>query len=76
MIRISDILWSKEFRLPSLVVICIFLALILGEQMVYGIAILLGILQLVFESYERIQRKRFNLDYLAFLALGTALILG
>ncbi|PIX89869.1 MAG: cadmium-translocating P-type ATPase [Candidatus Moranbacteria bacterium CG_4_10_14_3_um_filter_45_9] len=76
MIRISDILWSKEFRLPSLVVICIFLALILGEQMVYGIAILLGILQLVFESYERIRRKRFNLDYLAFLALGTALILG
>lgn len=76
MIRLSDIFWNREFRLPFLIIVCILLALLLGEKMVYGIAILLGIMQLVSESYERIRRKRFNLDYLAFLALGTALILG
>lgn len=76
MIRLSDIFWSREFRLPFVIIICILLAVLLGEKMVYGIAILFGILQLVFESYERIKRKRFNLDYLAFLALGTALVLG
>lgn len=76
MIRLSDIFWSREFRLPFVIIICILLAVLLGEKMIYGIAILFGILQLVFESYERIKRKRFNLDYLAFLALGTALVLG
>lgn len=75
MISLFDIFRSKEFRLPFLIVFCIFLALILGEKRVYSVAILFGITQLLFESYERIKRGRFNLDYIAFLALGTALIL-
>ncbi|MEI8096765.1 MAG: heavy metal translocating P-type ATPase [Candidatus Moraniibacteriota bacterium] len=75
MISIFDIFWSKEFRLPFLIMLCIFVALFLGESRIYGIAIFLGILQLFSESYERIKRGRLNLDYLAFLALGTALIL-
>jgi heavy metal translocating P-type ATPase len=76
MISFFDILWSKEFRLPFVIVLCILLALFFHESTLYGIAILFGMAQLVFESYERIKRKRLNLDYLAFLALGTAFVLG
>jgi len=75
MLSIFDIFWSKEFRLPLLIIVCIFLALFLGEKNIYGIAILFGVVLLLLESYKRIKRGRLNLDYLAFLALGTALLL-
>lgn len=76
MISIFDILRSREFRSPFFIIACILLALLLREQWVYGIAILLGMGQLLLESYERIKLRRWNLDYLAFIALGTALFLG
>ncbi|MFZ2187360.1 MAG: heavy metal translocating P-type ATPase [Candidatus Moraniibacteriota bacterium] len=76
MISLFDILWSREFRLPFLIILCIFLSLLLGEKTVYGVAILFGIAQLLSESSARIKKKRWNLDYLAFLALGTSLVLG
>lgn len=67
---------NKEFRLPFFILLCILVASISGQERVYGIAILLGLLELLFESYARIRRGRFNLDYLAFLALATAFVLG
>lgn len=76
MINVFDILRSREFRSPFLIIVCILLALLLQEQWVYGIAILLGMGQLLFESYQRIKVRKWNLDYLAFIALGTAFFLG
>src|SRR3989344_6114558 len=76
MISVFDILRSREFHSPFFISICILLAFLLQEKWVYGIAILLGLSQLLLESYERIMRRRWNLDYLAFIALGTALFLG
>lgn len=76
MISIFDILRSKEFRLPFLIVVCILLAVFLRENWVYSVAILLGLWQLFFESCQRIKKGKWNLDYLAFIALGTAFILG
>ena len=76
MISVFDILRSREFHSPFFISICILLAFLLQEKWVYGIAILLGLWQLLLESYERIRRRRWNLDYLAFIALGMALFLG
>lgn len=76
MISILDILRSKEFHLPFLIVICILLAFLLQENGVYGLAIILGMGQLLVESYQRVRLRKWNLDYLAFIALGTAFILG
>jgi len=73
---IFDIFWSKEFRLPFVISLCIFLAFFLGEVWLYGVPIFLGIGQLLIESYVRVRRGRFNFDYLAFLALVVSLILG
>lgn len=76
MISIVDILRSKEFRLPILVALCVLVAILLQEKWVYGTAILLGLWQLFLGSYERIRVGKWNLDYLAFIALGTAFLLG
>ncbi len=72
---IFDIFWSKEFRLPFVMSLCIFVAFFLGEEKIYVLPIFFGIGQLVIESFDRIRRGRWNLDYLAFLALGVAFIL-
>jgi len=76
MISVFDILHSREFHSPFLIIVCILLAFLLQEKWVYGLAILLGLWQLLLESYGRIRLGRWNLDYLAFIALGTAFLLG
>ncbi|MGK2848828.1 MAG: heavy metal translocating P-type ATPase [Minisyncoccota bacterium] len=73
MISLLDIVRSREFRFPLLVCISILTAFVSGISWFYGIAILIGIVQLLGESYERIRMNKWNLDYLAFLTLITAL---
>lgn len=76
MISLADILRSREFHLPFLIVACIIAALSLHMPFLYGAAIIAGVAQLLLESYERIRRRKWNLDYLAFITLATALALG
>ena len=76
MIRLADILKSREFHLPTLVALLILAALLFGQPLFYGAAILCGMWQLVFESWERLSRQKWNLDYIALLTLFTAVMLG
>jgi len=68
-------LTQKEFQVPLLLFLGIIFALLIKQNILYGGIILVGLFQLVRESYTRIRRGRWNLDYLAFLALGTAFFL-
>ncbi|MDD2766806.1 MAG: heavy metal translocating P-type ATPase [Candidatus Moranbacteria bacterium] len=72
---IAFLLGKKEFRLPFFIFCCILIALFTKRDFIYGIAILIGLSELLMESYRRVRRGRWNLDYLAFLALGTAFVL-
>ncbi len=76
MISLSDIFRSREFHLPFLISAFIITALVLHMPILHGGAILMGIAQLLFESYARIRAGKWNLDYLAFITLGAALVLG
>ncbi|MFZ2299554.1 MAG: heavy metal translocating P-type ATPase [Candidatus Moraniibacteriota bacterium] len=75
MISLSDILRSREFHLPLAILACIIAAFFLQEPVLYGVAIFAGVAQLLLESYGRIRKGKWNLDYLAFITLATALIL-
>lgn len=76
MIRVADILKSREFRLPFLIALLVLGAIFSRLPILYGAAILIGLAQLLIESWERIRMKKWNLDYLAFIALLTAIALG
>jgi heavy metal translocating P-type ATPase len=75
MIGISDIVTSREFRLPLFLVAVTIVALVLSSPALYMLAIGIGLLRLLTESYERIRLGKWNLDYLALLTLFTALFL-
>lgn len=76
MISFLDILKSREFHLPLGIIALIAAALVFQQPFYYGVAILFGLLRLGFESWERLKRRKWNLDYLAFLTLFVALALG
>ncbi|MEK9151556.1 MAG: heavy metal translocating P-type ATPase [Patescibacteria group bacterium] len=75
MISFLDIFRSREFHLPFLIIVCIVAALLLHMPLLYGAAIIAGVAQLLLESYERLRRRQWSLDYLAFITLATALVL-
>lgn len=75
MIGISDIVTSREFRLPLFLVAITAIALLFSSPYLYGLAILIGLFRLVTESYERLRMGKWSLDYLALLTLLTALLL-
>lgn len=76
MIRFFDILRSREFHLPQVIAALIFAAFFFHQPFLYEVAIALGLLRLTLESWERLKRKKWNLDYLAFLTLVVSLALG
>lgn len=75
MIGISDIVTSREFRLPLFLVVVTIAALLLSSPALYMLAIGIGLFRLLAESYERVRIGKWNLDYLALLTLFTALFL-
>lgn len=76
MITVIDIVKSREFHLP-IGIACLVVAAVLSQvPLFFAVAILVGLGQLVLESWERLRMKKWNLDYLAFLALGMAFFLG
>ncbi len=75
MIGISNIVLSREFRLPIFLVFLMLGAFILSFPYFYGLAMLIGLWTLAVESYARLRMGKWNLDYLALLTLVTALLL-
>lgn len=75
MIGVTDIILSREFRLP------LFLLFLTGVSFLFSIPVLLifvvviGLIRLAVESYERLRTGKWNLDYLALLTLLTTLVL-
>ncbi len=76
MMTLSEIFKSREFRLPSALAFLIVIGAVSGMPVFYGVTMSVGFLCLIAESWERMKMKKWNLDYLAFLALLTAGLLG
>lgn len=72
MITFFDILRSREFRSPLFILMFIAGAMIWDSKWLYLLALACGLGQLGWESWQRLRIKRWNLDYLAWLALGMA----
>ncbi|MBI2439456.1 MAG: cadmium-translocating P-type ATPase [Candidatus Moranbacteria bacterium] len=69
------VLLRREFFAPMFSLGCLIVATVFGWTIFFIIVIVVGVVRLCVESFERIQRRRWNLDYIAFLALATAIIL-
>lgn len=76
MISLFDILKSREFHLPQSIIVLIAGAFFFHQPLLYGVAIVLGLSQLALESWERLKKRKWNLDYLAFLTLAVAFVFG
>ncbi len=75
MIGIADILLSREFRLPFVLLGLILVAFFFSLPVLFLVAILIGLLQLAYACFERLRRGKWNLDYLALITLFSALVL-
>lgn len=76
-LRLGDILLNREFRIPFVILGLLGGSLIPAyDPIPEVIAILIGVVILIQESIARIRSAVWNLDYVAFLALVTALFFG
>lgn len=75
MIGITDIVLSREFRLPLFLLGLIGAAFLFSFPYLFLAAILIGLFKLSAESYERLRIGKWNLDYLALITLVTTLVL-
>lgn len=75
MIGLSDIVMSREFRLPLFLLGLMILGFVFSFPYAYGLAMGIGLFTLGYESFERLRVGKWNLDYLALITLITALIL-
>ncbi|MFZ3031485.1 MAG: HAD-IC family P-type ATPase, partial [Candidatus Moraniibacteriota bacterium] len=75
MIGITDIILSREFRLPLFLLGLIGTAFLFSFPYLFLMAILIGLLRLSVESYERLRMGKWSLDYLALITLLTTLLL-
>lgn len=75
MIGITDIILSREFRLPLFLLGLIGAAFLFSFPYLFLMAILIGLLRLSVESYERLRMGKWSLDYLALITLLTTLLL-
>ncbi len=75
MIQFYTVVKSREFHLPILILVVILVALFLSWPLLYAVAIMIGLGELLFESWGRLRMKKWNLDYLALLTLVTAFLL-
>jgi heavy metal translocating P-type ATPase len=75
MIGIKDILISREFRLPLFLLTLVLAGLVFSFQWFFWLTMVIGLLQLSRESFERLRLGKWNLDYLALITLITAFLL-
>ena len=69
-------LMSREFVFPSMIFILIGLSFVGSSSVFLRVAVIGGIGILCVESWQRIREQKWNLDYIAFLALFTAAFFG
>ena len=69
-------LMSREFVFPSMIFILIGLSFVGSSSVFLRVAVIGGIGILCVESWQRIRERKWNLDYIAFLALFTAAFFG
>jgi heavy metal translocating P-type ATPase len=68
-----SILTGPLFRIPLLILALSLAGWLLQQPAALVAAIAIGLLKLVWESVEKIREGRWSLDYIAMLAMGTAL---
>ncbi len=62
------------FAVPTIILIITLTGVFLGRPGLYVVSIAIGLLKLIAESIEKIREGRWSLDYIAMLAMGTALL--
>lgn len=75
MIGVTDIVLSREFRLPLVLLFLIGGAFVFSLPQIFLLAIMIGLVRLVMESYQRLKTGKWSLDYLALLTMITTLLL-
>lgn len=75
MIGFTDIVFSREFRLPLFLLGLMVAGFVFSVPLLFTGAMLIGLWQLATESFERIRRGKWSLDYLALITLVTALLM-
>lgn len=71
--RLREVHRKREFRLPSVILILIGTAWLLDVAPLWRLATAVGLIDLVWRSARLIRVRRFDLDYIAILALILAL---
>lgn len=64
----------KTFGIPAFILVIALIGGVVGLPIFYIIAIAIGLARLVWESIQKIRAGRWSLDYIAILAMATALI--
>ncbi len=72
----SEIFWNRSFSVPAVALALFILGLSLSQAFYYQIAVMIGMFRLLQESYARVKRGKWNLDYIALLTLGVAAGMG
>lgn len=62
--------------MPAVALALLILGLSLSQAFYYQIAVMIGMFRLLQESYVRVKRGKWNLDYIALLTLGVAAGMG
>ncbi len=70
-----DLFLSREFRLPVFLLALIAVAFIASQPFFFLAAIVIGLVRLTTESWQRLMVGKWSLDYLAFITLVAALVL-
>lgn len=74
--NIKEIFWNRSFVVPFVALILLVLGFVLSQVLFYEIAVMIGMFRLLQESFERVRRGKWNLDYIALLTLGVAAGMG
>lgn len=72
----KDIFWNKNAIAPCLAFVLLVSGLFSSQIFWYQIAVGIGAFRLLQESYTRVKRGKWNLDYIALLTLGVAAGMG
>lgn len=70
--NIKEIFWNRNFVVPMIALVLLLAGLFLSQAIWYQVAVMIGMFRLLQESFERVKRGKWNLDYIALLTLGVA----
>ncbi|MDO8557797.1 MAG: HAD-IC family P-type ATPase, partial [bacterium] len=66
-------LFRKEFR-PPLLVLALLIAGVFGAQPFWITAVIIGIVKISWDSFQKIREHNYSLDYIALLAMAVSLV--